>query len=325
MRPIAVALAASLCLAAPAANAQEVIRAVTSLPAPLEFTKGFLRFVDRVNAAGEGVVRIDVVGGPEVIPPTQQQTAIRRGVIDMQYGPSSYYLGEVPEANAWAGSTISAMEGREKGGFAIMEEVYADRLNAKLLAQVDGGVTFHIYLTKAPAMTDDGAVDLAGLRLRSVPIYREFFAAQGATPVSIPVPEVYTALERGAVDGAGWPLPGIQDLSWDRFLTHRIDPPFFQTDITVMMNLDRWNSLSQAAKDIIAAEAKAYEKISYDDFQRIIAETDKAVREAGMTIITMEGAAAEAYLDSAFNTPWEKLAESDSPHTEALRAIYYTR
>ena len=90
-RSAALALATGLAaggLAGPA-SAEEVLRAVTAFPAPVEFSKSFLRFVDKVNDLGEGVVRIDYMGGPEVIPPAQQAQAIRRGVVDMQYGPGT--------------------------------------------------------------------------------------------------------------------------------------------------------------------------------------------------------------------------------------------
>lgn len=326
-RSAALVLAAGLAaggLAGPA-SAEEVLRAVTAFPAPVEFSKSFLRFVDKVNDLGEGVVRIDYMGGPEVIPPAQQAQAIRRGVVDMQYGPGTYYLGQVPEVDAWVGSTVTAMEARENGGLEIMREVYRDKLGAYLLAHIDTGITFHVYLTEEPLRNEDGSVDLSGVKLRSQPIYREFFDALGATSVSVPVPEVYTALERGVVDGIGWPLVAIQDLSWDEFLTHRIDPPFFQTDLVVIMNEDRWGSLSDEAREILTAAAVAYEQESYDYYQQNIADTDRAVREAGMQVVEITGPAAERYLDMAFETAWERLRNSGSPHYDALRATYYDR
>ena len=320
---LAVGLAASG-LAGPA-GAEEVLRAVTAFPAPVEFSKSFLRFVDKVNELGEGVVRIDYMGGPEVIPPARQAQAIRRGVVDMQYGPGTYYLGQVPEVDAWVGSTVTAMEARANGGLEIMREVYQEKLGAYLLAHIDTGITFHIYLTEEPPRNEEGSVDLSGVKLRSQPIYREFFDALGATSVSVPVPEVYTALERGVVDGIGWPLVAIQDLSWDEFLTYRIDPPFFQTDLVVIMNADKWGSLSDEAKEILTAAAVEYEQESHDYYQQNIADTDRAARKAGMEVVEITGPAAERYLDMAFETAWERLRNSGSRHYDALRGAYYDR
>ena len=44
--------------------------------------------------------------------------------------------------------------------------------------------------------------------MRITPDYRDFFQTLGATVVQTPPGEVYTALERGVVDGYGWPSPG---------------------------------------------------------------------------------------------------------------------
>ncbi|WP_108662964.1 TRAP transporter substrate-binding protein DctP [Acuticoccus kandeliae] len=324
MKSTVLAIAAGVALSGPV-SAEEVLRAVTAFPAPVEFAKSFLRFVDKVNAMGEGVVRIQYMGGPEVIPPPQQAQAVRRGVVDMQYGPGTYYLGDVPEVDAWVGSTVTAMEARENGGLEAMREVYKEKLGAYLLGHVDTGITFHIYLTEEPKMTADGGVDLTGVKLRSQPIYREFFDSLGATSVSVPVPEVYTALERGVVDGIGWPLVGIQDLSWDKFLKVRIDPPFFQTDLVIILNEEKWEGLSDEAKAILTKAAAEYEQESYDYYQANIVETDKAVRDAGMEVVTLEGAAAQAWLDSAFETAWARLKASGSPQYDALRAAYYNR
>src|SRR5438045_9518602 len=67
---------------------------------------------------------------------------------------------------------------------------------------------FHLYLTKKIDKPD-----LAGLKIRITPVYRDFFQALGATVVQTPPGEVYTALERCVVDGYGWPIHGICDLN----------------------------------------------------------------------------------------------------------------
>lgn len=321
---VALTAACAVVQSAPA-RAEEVIRAISAFPRPIDFTQSFLRFVEKANASGKGIVRIQFAGGPEVIPPPEQADAVRRGVIDMQYGPATYYLGAVPEVDAMVGSTKRIEETRANGGIDLLNQVFQKKINAYLLGHFDTGVDFHIYLTKEPQRTADGGVDLKGMKLRSQPIYREFFTQLGATNVSIPVPEVYPALERGVVDGIGWPLVAVRDLGWQKYLKYRIDPAFFQTDLVVIVNLDRWNKLSPKAREVLQDAAKSYERESYAHFQKVIAETDKKVREEGMQVITLSGAAAERFRDAAFETPWTRLKERDPTHADALRARFYGR
>lgn len=316
--------AAAFVLSAQTASAEEVLRAVHAFPKPLDFTQSFLRWVEKANEAGKGVVRIEVTGGPEVIPGAEQGDAVRRGVVDLQYGPATYYLGAFPEADALVGSTRTPMETRANGGLELLGNKLRERLNAHLLGHFDAGIPFYMWLTREPKRTAEGGVDLSGLKIRAAPIYREFFQKVGVTPVSIPVPEVYTALERGVVDGLGFPLVGIRDLGWTRFAKWRIDPGFFQTDLLTIVNLDRWNALSEDARRILQETAIAYEAESYDHFQRYQRELDRKVREEdGVKVVALEGEAAEAYRRLAFETVWERLASKAPESAEALRPLFY--
>ena len=192
-----------------------------------------------------------------------------------------------------------------------------------MLAHIDTGVQFYIYLTEEPKRTEDGGVDLNGLKIRSQPIYNSFFESLGATPISVNVPDVYTGLERNTFDGAGWPIIGIKDLNWDRFLRYRIDPGFFQTDLAIGMFPQSWDDLSDEAKAILTQAAADYEQISYDAFQAEIAATDAKVREEGMTIISIEGAARQKYLSAAYDSAWARMKAAGSDDYDALRDAYY--
>ncbi|MCR4264594.1 TRAP transporter substrate-binding protein DctP [Nitratireductor sp. ZSWI3] len=307
------------------ANAEETLRAISAFPQSLAFSQSFKGFVDLVNERGKGIVQINYAGGPEMFPPNQQVDAVRRGVIDMQYGPASYYLGTMPEADAWVGSTVTAAAARENGGFAIMQEAFSKKLGVNLLAHLDTGVKFYIYTINEPRRTEDGGVDLDGLRIRSQPIYNSFFEAMGAIPVSVPVPDVYTGLERNTFDGSGWPIVGIRDLSWDKFLRYRIDPGFFQTDLAVVINPAKWEGLSDEARKVLNEAAAEYEKTSYDNFQSVIEETDKAVREDGMQVVSLEGEAQAKFLDLAYDSAWKRMKDAGSEYYDALRKAYYDR
>lgn len=323
-RPPLIVLLALLLAMAPGnsspARATEVLRAVAAFPPTVDYTASFLRFVAALNDR-KTAVRIDYVGGPETIPQTEQAQAVGRGIVDMQYGPASHYTGLVPEGDALVGSRLSAAETRANGGLAALSAIFRQRLGVIILAHFDSGIGFHIYLRKKPPMTASG-VDLSGLRLRSQPIYREFFRRLGAVPVSVPAAETYMALGRGMVDGTGWPLIGIDDLGWDKRLTVRIDPPFFQTDLLVIVNARRWDRLSAAARQALTTAAIAYEKTSFNYFQRRLPEEDRRMRDGGMAVLNLTGAARKAYLEAAYDVPWSRLKARDATHYKALEALF---
>ncbi|HEX6113041.1 MAG TPA: TRAP transporter substrate-binding protein DctP [Geminicoccaceae bacterium] len=306
------------------ASAQETLRALSMQPAAVTYTQSFLKFIDKVNAAGQGVVQIEFVGGPEAIPTFDQPEAVREGVIDMIYGPGSYYAGIVPETDALVGSNVTPMEKRANGGIDLLNQIHQEKMNVYYLGHPDGGIQFHVYMTKEPRLKDDGLPDMSGIKLRGAPIYREFFTNYlGATFVQVNVPEVYTALERGTVDGLGWPSIGVMDLSWDNFLKYRIDPGYFQTDLSILVNLDRWNALSEEAKQLLQDTAIAWEEESYEQLQALRAEEDAEMKKRGMQVVELPPEAAEAYLAAAYEEAWNRLKERDPTHYDELRTKFF--
>ncbi len=327
-RPLAAATAgAALLLAgmfgAGAAMAEETVRAVAAFPKSVIFTQSFLRYVDKVNAGGKGIVQIQYVGGPEVIKGLDQGDAVRRGAIDMAYVPGSYYPGIVPETDALVASNITPMEQRANGGIDLFNRIHQEKLNAYYLGHIDGGVEFHIYMKDKPSMSG-GKPDLRGVRLRGAPIYREFFTDYlGAIYVQIRVPEVYTALERGTVDGLGWPIVSLLDSKWDKHINYRIDPGFFQTDLSVIVNLDKWNGLSQAARDYLQKVTIEYEAESYAYFQELQKKDAAEMVTRGMRVIALDGADAAAFRKAAADVAWARLKQRDPTNYGAMRAKFH--
>lgn len=321
---IGVALATAISLAGAAtARAEEVLKAVTAFPTPMFWSQDFMKFVDKVNEKGKGVIQITVLGGPEVLPPTKQIDAVKSGVADMQYGPSTYHLGSAPEIDALVGAKKSSEEIRKNGGLEIMQKVFKERLGVRLMALAQSGLHFNIWTVEKPTIGEDGSADLNGKRLRSQPIYQAFFESMGAVPYSVPVPDVYTGLERHTFDGVGWPIAGIMDLSWDKFLKYRIDPGYFNSDLVVVMNPAKWESLSDEAKAILTAVSAEYEVESAERLAKVTEETDTAVQEKGIEVIALEGEAAKRYLDTAYESAWKRLKDSGSPYYDELRSKFY--
>src|SRR5690554_2671926 len=95
MKKQSLALTAGLSmLFAASVSAEQELRAVHAFPPSLVYTESFMEFVDKVNEAGEGVLKIRILGGPEVIGLSQQPDAVRNGVVDMAYTAASFYAGD---------------------------------------------------------------------------------------------------------------------------------------------------------------------------------------------------------------------------------------
>ena len=292
------------------ASAQETLTAVHAFPTTLIYTQSFLEFVDKVNAAGEGIVEIEVRGGPEAVGMFAQPDAVRDGVVDMVYTPGSFYAGALPEKDALVASNITAVEARENGGIDLIDEIHQEKMGVKYLGWFDSGVCYNLWTVEEPALTPEGDLDVSGLKLRGNAVYNAFFTNYlGASVIDLPTTDVYSGLERGVVDATGWTQIGLIDLKWNDFLNYRIEPCFFSTDLGVIVNLDTWNGLSEEARTILQETAIQHERDTVAKLGAVRDEDFAKLEESGMEVVTLEGEAAERYLAAAREETWGRMKE----------------
>jgi TRAP-type C4-dicarboxylate transport system substrate-binding protein len=174
---------------------------------------------------------------------------------------------------------------------------------------------FHLYLTKKIDKPD-----LSGLKIRITPVYRDFFQAMNASLIQTPPGEVYTALERGVVDGYGWPIHGIFDLNWHEKTKFRVDPGFYNAEVSITMNLDAYKKLNPAQKSFLDKQALALEAMN-DHWKRYNEEETKRQAQSGIQTISFDAATAKQYVEKAYEVGWAgiiKVAPDTGPQLKKL-------
>ena len=117
----------------------------------------------------------------------------------------------------------------------------------------------HISNNVRPVNTPD---DLKGLKLRTPGSKTRLlsFELLGASPIKMNIGEVYLALQQGVIDGQENPLGNIRKWSWFEVQKYVSLSNHVYTPITLVMNLDRYNSLSDAQREaVLRAGQKAAE------------------------------------------------------------------
>src|SRR5712675_949785 len=113
------------------AHAQSTLKAISFIPKNDPVLAMANTWVSEVNSKLSGKVRINYVGGPEVITRFQQVEALRTGVIDIIFVPSGDYQDQVPTSPAFVLSKLSPSEERRSGFYDFMIEEHAKKLNAQ--------------------------------------------------------------------------------------------------------------------------------------------------------------------------------------------------
>ena len=303
--------------------AETTLTLVSSWNRQQNFTALFMDYVDAVNETGKGVVQIDFRGGPEVIPQRQLFYALRRGVIDMAFGGITYYRGVLPEGDAIFASTITPMRARKSGALDALQPYRRDRINAHLIGWMQSGIGVDIYLADEPGFRADGMPDLTGLKIRTSPSNREILTRLGGRAIQIAVKEIYTALQRGTVDGLAFTTTGFPDLGVQRFVGYRIDPAFLQLAICLQINLDTWNRLGDEARRILTEQAAIYERRSRARFFAIQDEELAWLEAQGLEAVDVPAGSSDAYRALAHDVVWERLAKREPASAAALKPLFY--
>ncbi len=309
-------LAAALALATYAAEAQEVtLKAVTSFAEKTQFSKNFERFIDKVNADGKGQVQINYIGGPRAMPPFEVGNAVRTKVVDIANVTGAFYTNLMPEADGFKLVSKPQSEQRKDGTFAFINELHNQKLNSFYLARQFHNVPFHIYMNKKI-----DKLDFTGLKIRVTPVYKDIVEALGGTTVTTAPGEVYTALERGVVDGYGWPVSGIFDLGWEKVTKFRMEPAFYSVEVNVLVNLDTWKSLSDAQRKVLSDAALWLEGLDSENEALIKSERDKQDK-TGIQPIEFSVADSKAFLAKANDVGWASVIKRAPDNGAKLRQL----
>ena len=300
---------AAACMSLPA-HAIDTLSAVHAFPATWSNSKSFLTFVGKLNAAGKGVVEIKVRGGPEAVGMFEQPNAVRDGVVDMVYTPCAFYAGSVPECDALSASTIDGPTARKSGATAALNDAHVRRMSVVFLGWVDSGIRFHIWFKNQPKIDAAGNLDITGVKLRGNPIYNAFFTNYlKAQVINLPSTEVYTALERGTVDATGWTEIGLMDANWDKFLKYRLEPAFFSTDLGIIINVRKWNSLSEKSREILQKVVIEHEVSSLRDLAELRKKEFVELDKRGVKPVSLGKAAAAKFGEEARNASFARMRE----------------
>ena len=276
-------------------------------------------WIEAVETATNGTVKIDYKGGPEVIPALEQIEAVRSGVVDIMASVSAYYQELNPGVTPMYLSPYTPTEERENGVFdyfkrehEAIETVYVGRWMTEL--------PYYIFINKEISTP----AELKGMSIRTRAAYDRFLKALGVSAVSVDTAEVYTALERGVVQGFCYTIVGVTDYNWYAKAPFCIDHPFWPANnATILFNPETWSKLSANQQDAIMKATAAYEKDKMGPyFVDAQAKLRTELQSKGVKFITFSPADAEAFLALGDKVEWENFKAKAPDKYAELRKLY---
>ena len=222
------------------ASAEVVLKAITYAP-PIKVEDSmviFRKWMERVNTAGKGEIRIELLGGPEVFPVSDQMNAVSKGLVDVVM-TFSVHTAVVPEVDTTGLSDITPTEERANGYLALLDKAH-EKINVKVIGRTATQSGFYIF-SKQPIRKLE---DFKGVKIRSHSGYDPLFKTVGAAPIGMSISEIYGALERGVVQAAPYPI-FVYDMGLAEVSKYVLADAFWPSHTTfIYVNLRKFNGLT---------------------------------------------------------------------------------
>lgn len=290
------------------------LRMLSSWPENQSYTaNAAIPFIEKVQELSEGAmpIRLD---GPEVVAGFEQIEPVQMGVFDFLFSHPAYHIGTAAIGLGIEGTKADPELRRSSGVIGTLDEYYQG-LGLKVIAVAPVGSVAFNFILKDPIT---GAPSLEGRKIRGTKTYNPVIEGVGASPVVLPMPDIYSSLQTGVIDGAGTTLTGIKEKKWHEVANYLSRPKFGVVSLFIFMNLDKWNSLSAEQQSIIEQAATYVEGISTERFDTLAAEEEAFLLANGMQITEMPAEDAERLNTLIFNGAWDT-ASAAGPLAEKMR------
>ena len=286
-----------------------ILSAVSFLPWHVREMDGLRMYMDRLREKSKGMLQIEFLGSEEIVPTFEQGYAVQQGSIDMTWVFAAAYESIVPEVLVLTNSRVSPEVERERGVWDILRDAH----EREGLYWVGRGLlskpwNMYTLFVKDPV---ERPQDLAGMRIAVEWTARNFLENYlNVIPISVPDAELYTAMERGVVDGFPNPVSQIYEFGLHEVVNYAVDHQFFSSSYSLAMNLDKWNSLSKEHQDLLMSVRDEMEKPWSEFMFKTKDESYANLRGAGIEFIKFSDEDAAWWDKASFDSEWEAEIES---------------
>jgi TRAP-type C4-dicarboxylate transport system substrate-binding protein len=238
-----------------AAAAQEIklVFATTNQPAAHVNVKFMHPYAKRLNEKGKGVLAVEVVDGMAVANFTNYYDRVVNDVVQISWGVQSY-LGAQFEKSSVVGLPYAADDAVQASAAywrlyesGLLDSEYTEIVPLFLNAFVHSSV----HWAKQPTTLDNwnGLKMFIGSR-----IHADITSRLGGAPITLPLTDSYTALQRGTVDAIVTAWTAFQPFKLAEVTRYHVDTRLGSGTGVTFMAKKRYNALPAAARKIIDEE-----------------------------------------------------------------------
>lgn len=250
------------------------------------------RFVDLVEEKSDGRIEVRTFEGGEMVKQQNVATAVPQGTIDISLTTLDNWSGRISETTALTSPLWTWSLERSRDELVPGEPVF-DYFDAELRER--DTMMINMFDIGPPVLSTNFQVEQPNdMQGKSMRVYSkgagQVMQELGASPTTLGVGEVYSALQRGTVDGAMGGLGGAVGLKHYEVTDHMFAPMGALGTLihAYVMNVDKFESLPPELQDAVmeaSAEARAHmQQYVIDSYDELL----QVVRDDGNTVVQLE-------------------------------------
>lgn len=288
-------------------------------------SKNVDQLIEMIKENTGGRIVISKFPAGAIVPGGEVLTAVATGTLDMSVSIGGYNAGAIPAAAVEDGLPLQWTSLRQ------MTEVIWDYGLEDLMRpeyEKQGVYLLGLYEcggTGAQIFTRDKITSLAGLsgkKIRTWGKYLTLVEKLGASPVSMPLPEVYSALQMGALDGVLIVTAVIDSNKFYEVVPYGLLPQFsWGATHSTFINPDKWNELPDDLKLLVELTFKDWRSWNARYYNpRYNYVTVEEVEKMGIEMITLSSADVDKAKKAAYEI-WDEEAAKDPVSAKAIDIV----
>ncbi|MGY6694858.1 MAG: TRAP transporter substrate-binding protein DctP [Roseinatronobacter sp.] len=247
--------------------------------------QGFVKFAELVSEKTEGRISVDIFPSSTLHGWSDGVDALQGGVADISWISADTRLPCYRVTSLYpAAIDLSDQVGLDA---AYAELIAPEAANVGLIPIINSNYSYdQEWWFQGPI---DSLNDLNGKLVRSIgPLVSLMIETWGGQPVFIAPGEVFQSAERGVVNGINMGVATYSSWQLWNVMPYMVNASLFYGNIQYMMNLDRFNRLSEADQAALleaGAETEAWLQPLYEDW--IDAQVGNAVMKGGGAAVSI--------------------------------------
>lgn len=231
-----------------------------------------------------GRVTFTHFAGNTLTPPTQTYDSVVKGIADVGQSLMAYSAGRFPQTGVF-GLPLGFTSGYQatKTLNAFYKKFHPKEYDDTKVMYFHGHGPGLISTKKVLGSIED----IKGLRIKVNAENADIIKALGGSPVTMPITETYDALQKGLLDGILLPFEALKGWKFGEIVKTTIvnHSMSYTAPIFVVMNKDKWNSISKADQQVIEKINEEWIEKQAQQWSRLDKEAEEFVIQKGVKVL----------------------------------------